>query len=213
MDLSPAAEAAVARWIEGGVTSLTHPVLAQLFRDCFAPLGIEADWLEAEPFSSLEAGWPDGWLRLPRWNPARLDPHHPAAIDLQHWALEQAQADQTADRDGSAVEPAAIVTVQPDGLFRLPESTDERAAWAAVRHSVAARERVRVFLAAAAASLLFDAEAAAIYRDGDAAEFVRRIWAQMEEPTDRTADGAANIPEPAATAPVMVGARPLANPE
>jgi hypothetical protein len=200
MDISPAAEAAVARWIAGGVTSLTHPVLAQLYRDCFAPLGIEADWLEAEPFSSLEAGWPDGWLRRPRWNPARLDPTHPAAADLQRWAVHSPPA------CCNGAQQAPVVTVQLDGVLRLPESTEEQTAWAAVRHSVAARERVRAFLAAAAASLLFDPEAAAIYRDGDAAKFVRRIWAQMEEPTDHTADGAANIPESVATAPLMVEA-------
>ena len=182
MQPSPAAEAAVARWIAAGVTSLTHPFLALVYRDCFVPLGIEADWFEAEPFSSLEAGWPDGWLRRPRWNPAQVDPSHAAAGALRPW-LDQPSA----------------VTVRCDGLLQLPPSTDERAAWAAIHASVIARERARAFLAAAAASLLFDPDAAAIYCAGDAAAFARRIWAQMDDPTEHTADGAANIP-PAAPA-------------
>lgn len=192
MHPSPAAEAAVARWIGGGVTSLTHPILALLFRECFAPLGIEADWFEAEPFSGLETGWPDGWLRRPRWNPAQIDSGHPAAEALQPWAAQ----------------PSAV-TVRCDGLLQLPPSADESAAWVAIRSSVIARERARAFLAAAAASLLFDPEAAAIYCAGDAASFARRIWGQMAEPPEHKADAAANIPAPAKAEPRTLAAGPL----
>jgi hypothetical protein len=155
-----------------------------VYRDCFAPLGIEADWFEAEPFSSLEAGWPDGWLRCPRWNPAQVDPGSPAAGALRPWLAQ----------------PSAV-TVRCDGLLQLPPSADEPAAWAAIRASVIARERARAFLAAAAASLLFDPEAAAIYCAGDAAAFAGRIWAQMAEPTENKADAAANTPAVAAEMP------------
>jgi len=185
MDFSPVTEAAVALWISQGVTSLTHPLLELASRTCFAPLGIVADWFEAEPFSSLESGLADGWLRRPRWNPATLDPNHPAAADLQAWALQPQS-----------------VRVQTDAVFVLPAGTDERAAWAVVRHSIAARERARAFLAAAAASLLFDPESAAIYLAGDAAAFAQGIWAQIEEPMARTEDGtaAAKLPVPDRTA-------------
>ena len=75
-------EPAIARWFAHGVTSLTHPVLDYALETFLGPLGVEADWIEAEPFSALESGHGGWWLRNPRWNAARLDRLHPAAADF-----------------------------------------------------------------------------------------------------------------------------------
>ena len=156
-------ELAVARWISSGITSLTHPVLVRIQAECFGAIGIEADWFEAEPFSGVEAGMPDGWLRAPRWNPQRVDPRHPGAADLARWANR-----------------AGEITVTADGILRLPaDGPAEADTWLAVRHSVAARGRAGAFLCAAAGSLLFDPITAAIYLAGNDDAFVQRIWARL----------------------------------
>jgi hypothetical protein len=163
MTPNPAAEAAVARWLAGGATSLTHPVLNRVLADCYHPLGIEALWLEAEPFSALEAGGGEGWLRGALWSSARMDPAHPAARDLAPW-----------------ISRAAEISATADGLIRLPPAgPGDPDPWLAIRHSVFARSRASAFLCAAAGSLLFDAEAAVIYRDGNDAAFVEIIWARL----------------------------------
>jgi len=163
MNSASVTEAAVARWISRGVTSLTHPVLAQVNAECFGAIGIEAEWFEAEPFSGVEAGMPDGWLRAPHWNPKRVDPGHPGAADLTPWA-----------------DHAAEITVTADGILRLPTVVPAEAdTWRAVRHSVAARGRAAAFLCAAVGSLLFDSVAAAIYLQGNDDAFVQRVWARL----------------------------------
>ena len=75
-------EAAVARWLAHGVTSETHPVLRFALDAFFAPVGIEARTIEAEPFGALESGLTHWWLQEPAWNPALVDRGAEAAKDF-----------------------------------------------------------------------------------------------------------------------------------
>src|SRR5665213_979687 len=76
-------EAALARWLAQGATSHTHRVLQRVLRDFFAPLGIQAEALEAEPFSALESGQGTWWLRQPRWSPDGFDRGRGAEPDFR----------------------------------------------------------------------------------------------------------------------------------
>ena len=70
MDEPSFSELAIARWLAQGVTSLTHPLLRSALETCFHPLGIEADWLEAQPPRETEAVDPGATSKL--WRTARL---------------------------------------------------------------------------------------------------------------------------------------------
>jgi hypothetical protein len=189
MDTGACIEEALARWIALGVTSSRHPILNRALADCFHPLGIEADWLEAEPFGGLETGALECWLRNPRWNPARIDPAHPGFPDLQAWV---GRAEQT--------------RVDAAGALRFPEGSDDPDPWPAVRHSVRAAADATAFIHAAAALVLVEPAAAACFAAGDDAAFVDRVRHRLNAtpgaaPTTverRTADGTAS-PGPART--------------
>src|ERR1039458_2870660 len=75
-------EHALARWFAAGVTSRTNSVLEFALSSFLRPLGIETAGLEMEPFSGLESGSGEWWLREPRWNPASFDRNHPSASDF-----------------------------------------------------------------------------------------------------------------------------------
>ncbi len=164
---------AVARWLEGGITSATHPMLAWAFAHAFAPLGIEADWLEAEPFGQLETGVVTVWLRQPRWIPSKVAPEHPGAADLAELAPH-----------------AAEVTVGPDGLLRPPAELPDP--WRFIRHSAAAKAEISAYLAAAAAALVLDAGLATIYAAGEDDAFRAALAKRLDpdNPTDGKAGGA-----------------------
>jgi hypothetical protein len=151
-------EEALARWLAHGLTSRTHPILAQAFSHCFSPLGIEAEWLECEPFGCLATGLPPCWLRSPRWNPGGVDSAHPSFSALERWRKEP-------DR----------VQVGTDGIFRIAGPGE--ATWEAVRESVRAAALASAFLNAAAALILSDAETAQLYLTSPPETLSRRIWA------------------------------------
>jgi hypothetical protein len=169
-------EAALARWLADGVTSLTHPVLDHCLRTFFAPLGIEADWLEAEVFGDLENGGGGWWLRGGRWRPAGFDRTGAAAADFMplldhperflvgvggqgHLRLEAAGAD-----------PAAQAWLDAS-----------EAGWRAIRHSCRAAHAAEAFIYAAAGAILASDPASSHYANGRADRFCQAIAERLEK--------------------------------
>jgi hypothetical protein len=161
-------QAALARWLAQGCTSLTHPLLRAALENCFHPVGIEADWLEAEPFGSEESALGTCWLRGARWNPGRVRPGSPAAADLAPWAAA-----------GAAVDAAGLLhlAASAGGAGRDPDLT-----WRAVRHSVRAAHRAAAFIHAAAGLLLAGDPLAGRYAAGDDRGFANEVWRRLEMP-------------------------------
>jgi hypothetical protein len=170
-------EPALARWLAQGVSSRTHPVLRWALRTHFHPLGIDAEALEAEPFSALESGFGGWWLRRPRWDAGLVDRGHPAAQDF-----------------GPMLDPAAGFTVAVDrhGLLSIglnPQTPTGSAArvffqsdesdWRVARHAVRAAHDTEAFIYAAAGLLLAGDLAAAIYVGGNDAAFCRAVGAKL----------------------------------
>jgi hypothetical protein len=173
--LSP--EPALARWLAQGVTSQTHRVLHQAFQDCFRPLGIEAESLEAEPFSALESGQGDWWLRQARWNPDGFDRAHPAAPDFRFLLDAPDHFAVTVDPRGRLwVELAPEFSADPAAQARLQANEH---GWRAARHGLRAGEAAEAFILAAAALLLANDAAAAIYAAGDDAAFGRAVHRRL----------------------------------
>jgi hypothetical protein len=169
MSFAPSPEPALARWLAQGVTSQTHRVLQQAFADHFRPLGLEAESLEAEPFSALESGHGDWWLRQPRWNPDRFDRTHAAAPDFQFLLAAPDCFAVTADVRGRlGVELAPAFREDPAARALFQENDQ---GWRAARHALRAGEAAEAFILAAAALLLANDAAAATYAAGDDAAF------------------------------------------
>jgi hypothetical protein len=129
-------------------------------------VGIEADWLEAEPFGPEESALGTCWLRGARWNPARLRPGSPAAADLAPWAAVSAAVDAAGLLHFAAAAGAA------DG--------DPHRSWKAVRHSVRAAHRAAAFIHAAAGLLLAGDPLAGRYAAGDDSGFANEVWRRLE---------------------------------
>jgi hypothetical protein len=160
VNADPPAVAAVTRWLSLGPRSTQHPILRQAWRTAFAPLGIEAAWLEAEPFSGLETATAECWLREPRWNPATLDPNVPGGGALQAWASR-----------------ASEVRVSAAGHLVFPAAAGDT--WPAVRLSVAAALSAALFIHAAAALLLADEDAARLFAEGRDAAFIAYVETRL----------------------------------
>lgn len=158
-------EAALARWLAQGVTSHTHRVLRRVLGDFFRPLGIEADALEAEPFSALDSGHGQWWLRQPRWNPASFERSHRAEPDFR-FLLDAPQRFAVAvdARGGLGIELRPLCIDDPAANAALRESEQ---GWRAARHAFQAAEAAEAFIFAAAALLLANDSVAAIYAAGD----------------------------------------------
>jgi len=143
----------------------------------FHPLGIEAESLEAEPFSAIESGLGEFWLRRPRWNPARFDPAHPGWKDFAP-VLERPQSFVV------AVDRRGILQFFPNPA--AGESSSSRAfledgekSWSAVRHCFGAAASAETFIFAAAGLLLASDPIAEIYIRGNDAEFCKRVDERM----------------------------------
>jgi hypothetical protein len=165
MNSLPSPETALARWLAQGVTSQTHGLLRRVLYARFRPLGIEADALEAEPFSALESGQGGWWLKRPRWDPRGFDRAHPAAADFK-FLLE------APDRFTVAVDPQGRLFVELPPAFRDDPAAvlalrESEQGWRAARHAIRAAEEADAFILAAAALLLANDPAAAIYAAGD----------------------------------------------
>ena len=204
-------EPALARWLAAGITSLTHPVLDRALRIHFLPLGIEAEWLEAETFGDLETGGGGWWLRNPRWNPNRFDRTGAAAPDFAYLLDHAGQFD-------AAVGPQGVLTLslsagsaedgEASAWFDRSES-----GWCAIRHSVRAARQVEAFIYAAAGSLLASSPAAILYAEGRVDEFCTAIadcLKNTEAPPERKARAKTRslAPRPPRASPAFRPSRP-----
>jgi hypothetical protein len=175
-------QAALARWLAHGCTSVTHPLLRAALENCFHPVGIEADWLEAEPFGAEESAIGTCWLRGARWNPGRLRPGSPAAADLAPWAGVAAVVDAAGLLDFAGLAPPGTAGDDPD------------LTWTAVRHSVRAAHRAAAFIHAAAGLLLAGDPLAARYAAGDDTGFANEVWRRLEIPASGAEAGIGPAP-------------------
>ena len=181
-------ERAIARWFAGGLTSRTHRVLRFALETYLFPIGIEADWLEAEPFSALESGSGGWWLRGARWNPARLDPACPAKADLA-LLIEHPSCFSV------AVESQGILSLGPSnaagsvpaaaGYFQGADAT-----WRVIRHTVRASQLAETFIYAAAGLLLASDSAATLYANGDDDSFCAAVEGRLCSPPEAMRDAA-----------------------
>ena len=172
-------EAALARWLAHGVTSRTHPVLACALQTFFHPLGIEAAWLEAEPFSALESGQGEWWLRQPRWNPARFDRRHPAAPDFA-CLVDHPEFFLVAVDARGIISPTLSPAAGDEPVARsFMEAGDE--GWRAVRHTLQAAHDAETFLYAAAGLILASDPVAEVYARGDDDAFCAAVRARLAE--------------------------------
>jgi hypothetical protein len=172
-----APEPAIARWLAHGVTSRTHPVLRCALETFLHPLGIEAEALEAEPFSALEADWGGWWLRHPRWHSVRFDRRHPAAADFTPLLAAP-------DRFEVAIDPQGLMTIGLSAAGRgdpaaesFWQSGDQ--GWSAARHAVQAAQEAESFIYAAAGMILASDPAAETYVRGNDEEFCRAVRERM----------------------------------
>jgi hypothetical protein len=170
-------EAALARWLAQGVTSRTHRVLRRVLDDFFRPLGIEAEALEAEPFSALESGCGQWWLRQPCWNPASFDRAHRAEPDFRFLLEAPQRFAITVDYRGHlGIELDPRFTDDPAANTALRESEQ---GWRAARHALQAAEGAEAFIFASAALLLANDSAAAIYAAGDDDAFCEVVRSRL----------------------------------
>jgi hypothetical protein len=170
-------EAALARWLAQGVTSHTHRVLRRVLGDFFQPLGIEAEALEAEPFSALESGQGEWWLRQPRWSPERFDRAHRAEPDFRFLLDAPSRFAVAVDPRGAlGIELHPLFTDDPAANAALRESEQ---GWRAARHALQAAEGAEAFIFAAAALLLANDSAAAIYAAGDDDGFCAAVRSRL----------------------------------
>ena len=179
-------EPALARWFAHGGTSLTHPLLRQVQRVCFEPLGIESDWLEAEPFSSLESGLAEWWLRAPHWNPARFDRSHPAASDFAR-LLDHPEdfAVGTSTQGILSLAPAPASAARKTAATDYLETMED--GWRLIRHTVQASQWAETLIYAAAGSVLANDPAADLFARGDDDAF----FAAIRERSEKTESGPA----------------------
>jgi hypothetical protein len=176
MPIETYSEPAIARWLALGVTSRTHPVLRDAFKCYLEPLGIEAAWLEAEPFSALESGFGDWWLRDANWNPARFDRNQPAADDFEFLLADLGRF---------------RVEVGSQGAFSIRPETEET--WAAVRHGIRAGQNAEAFIHIAAGLILVGDPDAKSFAAGDDDAFCALVRARLAEiPPEGAVEMAAN---------------------
>ncbi|MGD1030063.1 MAG: hypothetical protein ABSA05_02890 [Opitutaceae bacterium] len=164
MPIEPLSESAIARWLALGVTSRTHPVLRSAYREFFEPLGIEAAWLEAEPFSALESGYGGWWLREAWWNPARIDRGHPAAVDFEFLLAEAGRFE---------------VGVGSQGALSIRPASEQT--WVAVRHGIRAGQDAEAFIHLAAGLLVLGDRAAELFAAGNDDAFCALVRARLAE--------------------------------
>lgn len=155
------AVAAIARWLRFGSRSTGHPLLAWAFDTHYAPLGIAADWLEAEPFGALDQPAVPCWLRCPRWEPARIDRRHPRSGPLLALAGRSAEA---------SIDAAGVLSFAP--------SVDD--AWPCIRATMRAAADAADFIHAAAALILVDEGAASLYASGEDERFTAFVQSHLD---------------------------------
>ncbi len=190
MPHTDAREAALARWFSQGPTSLTHPVLRRALSAYLSPLGIEAAWLEAEPFSGLESGSAGWWLRSARWNPEGLDRASRASADFEFLLVNPRHFSVAVDSQGVfSVSLAAVAG--PSASAVLPRGED--ADWRVILHSVRASQRAETLIHAAAGAILAGDPATELYVRGEDSAFLAAVEERicLADPKTRGGDGAA----------------------
>jgi hypothetical protein len=176
-------EAALARWFSQGITSQTHRLLQIAFDEFFQPLGIEAAALEAEPFSALESGQGEAWLRDPHWNPGRFERAHPAEPDFRFLLDRPERFAVSVDSRGHLA--VGLDAAHADDPAVREILRENESGWRAARHALRAAAELDGFILAAAALLLANDPVAEIYAGGDDAAFaaaVRRRLAAASPP-------------------------------
>ena len=168
---------ALARWLAHGVTSLTHPVLDFALRSHLHPVGVEAAWLEAEPFSVLESGQGEWWLARPSWNPSRVDPSSPAAADFGLLLVNPGHFSVGVDPRGVILPSLSAAGAGDPASRRFLESGED--AWRAVRHTVRASHGAEAFIHASAALILAGDPLCAAYAAGRDGEFCRAVLGRL----------------------------------
>jgi len=168
---------ALARWLAHGVTSRTHPVLHWALERYFHPLGIRAESLEAEPFSALEAGQGEWWLRRPSWDAAGIAPASPAAPDLE--ILRRAPGSFLVGVDHQGI--LTIAMNPSSGADPAVEAflADGESVWKAARHAVRAAHSVGSVIYGAAGMILARDPLAEVYARGDDAGFCEAVAKAM----------------------------------
>jgi hypothetical protein len=168
---------ALARWLAHGVSSRTHPVLHWAMGRYFCPLGIRAESLEAEPFSALESGLGEWWLRGPCWNPVGIDPEGPAGPDLDVLRRYPGSFAVEVDRRGLL----SITQVPSAGVAPAVSAfwADGDSVWRAARHAVRAAHKVESVLFGAAGMILAGDPLSEVYAGGDDAGFCEAVARAM----------------------------------
>jgi hypothetical protein len=179
VDLPSSPEGALARWLAHGITSRTHPVLDCALQAFFHPLGIEAEWLEAEPFSALESGYGEWWLRQPRWNPARFDRQNRAGPDFAYLLEHPKRFVVGIDGRGvisPKIHPSAVDDPEARSLMDAAEN-----GWLAARHTLRASHAAESFLYTAAGLILANDPVAEVYALGRDDAFCAVVHARLHE--------------------------------
>jgi hypothetical protein len=171
-------EHALARWFAAGVTSRTNSVLEFALSSFLRPLGIETAGLEMEPFSGLESGSGEWWLREPRWNPASFDRNHPSASDFGYLIEARDRFEITVSSRGWL----AIAATASGGSDLAAQAylAASEGGWLTARHAVEAARKTESFIWAAASLLLIDESLAKIYAGGADAHFCAAVLQRIE---------------------------------
>jgi hypothetical protein len=173
-------EEALARWFAHGVSSRTHPVLHWALTRYFHPLGIRAESLESEPFSALESGLGEWWLRRPRWDPGGIALDGPAARDFE--VLRRAPGNflvEVGPRGGLSI---GLNPAVPADAAMAASWAESECGWRAARHAVRAAHEVDAFVYGAAGMILARDPLAEIYRGGDDSGFCEGVARVMNRP-------------------------------
>jgi hypothetical protein len=176
-------EQALARWFAHGVTSTTHPVLHFAFAAFLHPLGVISEALEMEPFSGLESGSGEWWLRDPSWSPASFDRRCPSAEDFGY-LLEA--PDHFEIKVSSRGWLAIILGASgKEDLSAQAYLAASEGGWLAARHAVEAARKTESFLWAAASLLLVDESLSESYVRGADQEFCAAVLHQLDSPSGK----------------------------
>lgn len=173
-------EQALARWFAHGVTSVTHPVLNFAFAAFLHPLGIETEGLEMEPFSGLESGSGEWWLRDPRWSRECFDRNHPDASDFGYLLEAPEHFEVRVSFRGWLT--LTLGASGKEDLSAQAYLAASEGGWLAARHTVEAARKTESFLWAAASLLLIDETLAESYASGGDQEFCAGVLRQLDSP-------------------------------
>jgi hypothetical protein len=167
------AERAIARWLAHGPTSRTHPVLRTALVKYFHPLGIDAEYLETEPFSAIESGFGSCWLGRPQWHPERMEAAHPARPDFE--PIIRRPLCYRVAIEASGVALIDLTAEGRDDPVARAEWEFLGYGWNAARHTLQAAQEAERFIHTAAGLLLSGDPLTAVYAEGNDDAFCRGV--------------------------------------